>query len=142
MQLSSVQVAQKEPYVWELQVEVPVEEVQRAANAVYRNLSKNLRVPGFRPGHIPQGLIKRWVGEEQIRKQILEDLLPEALTTALRQQNLEPVTLPEWRDIQFAENQPLKFVAEIITKPEVQLGEYKGLKLKRTKIQVTDEMVQ
>ncbi len=142
MQLSSVQVAQKEPNVWELQVEVPAEEVQRVVDAVYRQLSKTLRVPGFRPGHIPPGLIKRWVGEEQIRQQVLEDLLPDALTEALKQHHLEPVVLPEWRDIQFSENQPLRFVAEVITKPEVKLGEYKGLNLKRTKIHVTDEMVQ
>jgi trigger factor len=142
MQLASVQVAQKEPYVFELQVEVPVKEVQRATNSVYRQLSRTVKVPGFRPGHVPPGLIKRWVGEEQIRQQVLEDLLPEALMEALRQHNLEPIVLPEWRDVQFNEGQPLKFTAEIITKPEVQLGNYKGLKLKRAKVQVTEEMVQ
>jgi len=142
MQLASVQVAQKEPHVWELQVEIPAEEVQRTTDAVYRRLSRSIRVPGFRPGHVPPGLIKRWVGEEQIRQQILEDLLPEALMTALREHNLEPITLPDWRDVQFAEGQPLRFVAEVITKPEVKLGEYKGLTLKRVKVQVTDEMVQ
>jgi trigger factor len=142
MQLANVQAAQKEPHVWELQVEVPAEEVQRTTEAVYRRLSRSLRVPGFRPGHIPPGLIKRWVGEEQIRQQILEDLLPEALMTALREHNLEPIVLPDWRDVQFAEGQPLKFIAEVITKPEVKLGEYKGLTLKRTKVQVTDEMIQ
>lgn len=142
MQLASVQVDQKEPYVWELQVEVPAEEVQRTADAIFRQLSRSIRVPGFRPGHIPPGLIKRWVGEEQIRQQILENLLPEALMTALKQQNLEPITLPDWREVHFAEGQPLKFVAEVITKPEVKLGEYKGLTLKRVKVQVTDEMIQ
>lgn len=142
MQLTNVQAAQKEPYVWELQVEVPADEVQRTTEAVYRRLSRSIRVPGFRPGHIPPGLIKRWVGEDQIRQQILEDLLPEALMTALKEHNLEPIVLPDWRDVQFAEGQPLKFVAEVITKPEVKLGEYKGLTLKRTKVQVTDEMVQ
>ncbi len=142
MQLSSVQVAQKEPHVWELQIEVPAEEVQRTTDAVFRRLSRTIRVPGFRPGHIPPGLIKRWVGEEQIRQQVLENLLPEALTAALKEQNLQPITLPNWRDVQFAEGQPLKFVAEVITKPEVKLGEYKGLTLKRVKAQVTEEMVQ
>jgi len=142
MQLASVQVAQKEPHVFELQVEVPAEEVQRVTNSVYRQLSRTVRVPGFRPGHVPPGLIKRWVGEEQIRQQVLEDLLPEALMEALRQHNLEPIVLPEWRDVQFNEGQPLRFTAEVITKPEVKLGDYKGLKLKRTKVQVTDEMLQ
>ncbi len=142
MQLTNVQAAQKEPHVWELQVEVPADEVQRTTEAVYRRLSRIIRVPGFRPGHIPPGLIKRWVGEEQIWQQILEDLLPEALTIALKEHNLEPIVEPDWRDIQFAEGQPLKFVAEVITKPEVKLGEYKGLTLKRAKVQVTDEMIQ
>jgi len=142
MQLASVQIAQKEPHVWELQVEVPAEEVQRTTEAVFRRLSRSIRVPGFRPGHIPPGLIKRWVGEEQVRQQILENLLPEALMTALKEHNLEPITLPDWRDVQFAEGQPLRFVAEVITKPEVKLGEYKGLTLKRVKVQVTEEMIQ
>ncbi len=142
MQLASVQIAQKEPHVWELQVEVPAEEVQRTTEAVFRRLSRSIRVPGFRPGHIPPGLIKRWVGEEQVRQQILENLLPEALMTALKEHNLEPITLPDWRDVQFAEGQPLRFVAEVITKPEVKLGEYKGLTLKRVKAQVTEEMIQ
>jgi len=142
MQLTRVQVAPKEPFVWELQVEVAAEEVKRATEAVYRQLSRTLRVPGFRPGHIPPGLIKRWVGEEQIRQQVLEDLLPQALLAALKQQNLDPITLPEWREVQFAEGQPLRFVAEVITKPEVQLAPYKGLTLKRIKVQVTEEMLQ
>ncbi len=142
MQLAIVQVEQKEPNVWELQVEVPVSEVERATESVYRQLSRTLRVPGFRPGRIPPGLIKRWVGEEQIREQVLEDLLPQALSTALQEQRLEPVVLPELKDIQFEEGQPLRFVAEVITKPEVQLGTYKGLVLQRAKLQVTDEMVQ
>ena len=142
MQLASVQVAEKEPNVFELEVEVPVEEVQRVTESVYRQLSRTVRVPGFRPGHVPLGLIKRWVGEEQIRQQVLEDLLPEALMSALKQQNLKPIVLPDLRDVQFSEGQPLKFVAEVITKPEVQLGNYKGLKLKRTKVQVTEEMIQ
>lgn len=142
MQLANVQVEQKEPHVWELQIEVPADEVKRTTDSVYRQLSRSIRVPGFRPGHIPPGLIKRWVGEEQIRQQILENLLPEALMTALKEHNLEPITLPDWRDVQFAEGQPLKFVAEVITKPEVKLGDYKGLTLKRVKVQVTDEMVQ
>ncbi len=142
MQLTSVQVEQKEPYVWELQVEVPANEVQRAVEAVYRQLSRSLRVPGFRPGRVPSGIIKRLVGDEQIRQQVLEDLLPEALMTALKEHSLDPVVLPKWRDIQFEEGQPLRFVAEVITKPEVQLGTYKGLVLQRTKLQVTEEMVQ
>ena len=142
MQLASVQVTQKEPHVWELQIEVPAEEVQRTTDVVFRRLSRTIKVPGFRPGHIPPGLIKKWVGEEQIRQQILEDLLPEALMTALKQHNLEPITLPDWREVQFAEGQPLRFVAEVITKPEVKLGEYKGMTLKRVKVQVTEEMLQ
>lgn len=142
MQLASVQVEQKEPHVWELQVEVPAEEVQKTADAIYRRLSRSIRVPGFRPGHIPPGLIKKWVGEEQIRQQILENLLPEALMAALKEHNLDPITSPDWRDVQFAEGQPLRFVAEVITKPEVKLGEYKGLTLKRVKAQVTEEMIQ
>ncbi|MGQ9729000.1 MAG: trigger factor [Candidatus Fervidibacter sp.] len=141
MQLASVQVEQKEQHVWELKVEVPAEEVQKVTNTVYRQLSRSIKVPGFRPGHIPPGLIKRWLGEEQIRQQILEDLLPKALMTALEQKNLEPVTIPEWRDVQFAEGQPLRFTAEVITKPEIKIGNYKGLKLKRVKLQVTEEML-
>ena len=142
MQLANVQVEQKEPYVWELQVEVPADEVQRAMETVYRQLSRTLRVPGFRPGHIPPGLIKRWVGEERIHQQVLEDLLPEALSTVLQERHLEPVTVPEWKDIQFEEGQPLRFVAEVVTKPEVQLGTYNGLVLQRMKVAVTEEMVQ
>lgn len=142
MQLASVQVIQKEPYVWEMEIEVPAEEVQRSVESVYRQLSRTIRVPGFRPGRVPPGLIKRWVGEERIRQQVLEDLLPEALMTALKQHNLEPILSPEWQDVQFAEGQPLRFAARVITKPEVQLGNYKGLKLKRAKISVTEEMLQ
>jgi trigger factor len=142
MQLTKVQADEKEPNVWELVVEVAPEEVKRATERLFRQLSRTLRVPGFRPGHIPPGIIKRWVGEEQIRRQILEDLLPNALAEAMEQKALQPVVVPEWRDVEFAENAPLRFVAEVITKPEVQLGEYKGLKLKRVKVAVTEEMLQ
>ena len=142
MQLAKVQADEKEPNVWELVVEVAPEEVKRATERLFRQLSRSLRVPGFRPGHIPPGIIKRWVGEEQIRRQILEDLLPDALAEAMEQKALQPIVAPEWRDVEFAENAPLRFVAEVITKPAVQLGEYKGLKLQRVKVAVTDEMLQ
>jgi trigger factor len=142
MQLTSVQVEQKEPCVWELTVEVAPEEVQRATESVLRQLSRSLRVPGFRPGHVPPGIIKRWVGEEQIRRQVLEDLLPNALMAAIEQRALEPVVTPEWRDVQFADDASLRFVAEVITRPEVQLGDYKGLKLRRVKLTVSEEMLQ
>lgn len=142
MQLTSVYVEQKEPSVWELKVEVAPEEVQRAMNFIYQQLNRALRVPGFRPGHIPPGIIKGWVGEEQINKQILEALLPDALREAILQHNLTPIVSPECRDVQFTEGQPLRFVAEVITRPEVQLGKYKGIELKRTKLPVTEEMLQ
>ncbi len=142
MQLTKVQADEKEPNVWELIVEVAPEEVKRATERLFRQLSRNLRVPGFRPGHIPPGIIKRWVGEEQIRRQILEDLLPNALAKAMEQKALQPVVVPEWRDVEFAEDAPLRFVAEVITKPDVQLSDYKGLKLKRVKVAVTEEMLQ
>lgn len=138
----NVQAEQKEPCVWELNVEVPVHEVRRVTDNVYRQISRTLQIPGFRPGHTPPGIIKRWVGEEQIRQQILENLLPNALMEAIQQHNLTPVVLPQWRDVQFAEGEPLRFVAEVITRPEVQLGEYKGLPLNRVKVTVTDEDVQ
>ncbi len=138
----NVQADQKEPCVWELTVEVPAHEVRRVTDSVYRQISRTLPVPGFRPGHTPPSIIKRWVGEERIHQQVLENLLPNALLEAIQQQNLTPIISPEWRNVQFAEGEPLRFVAEVITRPEVKLGEYKGLPLDRLKVVVTDEDVQ
>ena len=123
-----------------LAVEVPSADVDREIERLSQQYRRSVRVQGFRPGKAPARLIL-----QRMRKQILHDvahdLIPKAVDEALHERGLEPIEAPSIRDVNVEEGQPLTFTATFDTLPSVDAGEYRGLTLRRTRVELTDEAV-
>src|SRR6202165_5191899 len=114
--------------VVELSIEVPTEQVERAIQRAFDRLSPRVRVAGFRPGRAPREILEREIGWPAIREQSLEILLPETLTQAVADNNLEAIENPRVEVETFERLQPAKFKALVTVKPEVVLGDVDAIK--------------
>jgi trigger factor len=124
----------------ELELEIPAENVQKAAEKVARDLARVARIPGFRPGKAPVTLIRRRFAED-IQGEVLQSLVPEYLERALDEKKLVPVTRPEVDKVEFKDGEPLKFRAVFEVLPEINLSDYKGLTVQVEEIEIGDKQV-
>ncbi|MGO4936920.1 trigger factor [Fundicoccus sp. Sow4_H7] len=125
-----------------LTFEVPVEEVKKALDKAFKKVQKNLSVPGFRKGKVPRQIFNNVYGEEALYDDALNMVLPDAYTKAIEETGLDVVTQPQF-DVESVErNKPWVLTAKVTLKPEVKLGEYKGLQVEKQDREVTDEDVQ
>ena len=125
-----------------LTVELPKEDVVKAIDRAYADLSKKVNVPGFRKGNAPKHLLKARLGEDVIMGEAQEIAFNAAFSAALKEADVEPVTRPEVEAVTFEAGQDAVFKVTFTAKPEVTLGEYKGLKVAKEVAAVTDEDVQ
>ncbi len=135
-----VNVTEEKAWKRVLEIEIPVEKVKGEFDTVYLEYQKKARVPGFRPGKAPLELIKKRYKDE-VTKDVLENLLPEAYQEAVKQTSLIPLTLPLLKDIEYQEGLPLKFKAHIEIRPEIEPKDYQGLQLKRKIIEIKEAHV-
>lgn len=124
----------------EVHVEVPAEDVQIKVDSIYSRISQEAKLPGFRKGKAPLDVIKKQY-KSAVREQVVQHELPEFFRTALIEQKIDPVAQPQISHLQFEEGAPLKFIATVEIKPEFQLKDYKGLKIKKDKTAVAEEEV-
>lgn len=125
-----------------VEIEIPVEKVKGEFDSVYQEYQRKVRIPGFRKGKAPLEMIKSRY-KEKVTKDVLDKLLPEAYEEAVKQSNLTPLTLPVLKEeIDFKEGLPLQFKVLIEVRPEIELKDYQGLKLKKKIVQITEEHVQ
>jgi len=110
-----------------IQVSIPVEGVSQQIEAVYREYAKEVRVPGFRKGHVPRTFLDSRFGHEVFLQEAQEGLQRKHLPIALIELQLRPVSKPELEIVEFGESEPFVFSATFATLPQVQLPEYKGL---------------
>jgi len=111
---------------FEIEPDVVAAEIDRVA----RTYSKSARVPGFRPGKVPAGVVRQRY-KEQILHDVAHDLIPRVVGEALRERGLEPVASPDIKDLVLEEGQPLKFVADFETLPSIDPGDYTGVTLRK-----------
>ena len=121
-------------------VEIPSEEVDKAIERISKKYSRSVRLPGFRPGKAPVQLIQQRM-LDSILKEVAEELVPSAVDQALDEHAVVPVDRPSISDIDIAKGQPLKFSADFEVLPKIELGEYRGLNLRRASIEVTEDHV-
>lgn len=121
-----------------LNVVVPAEEVDQETSRIVENLKSQVRLPGFRPGKAPDGMIRTKFARE-IRQEALESLIPKHLKAELEKANLNLVGSPNVKDIKFSKGEPLEFTAEFEVVPELELGEYKGIEVAYEEPEVSDE---
>lgn len=123
-----------------LDISVPVETVEGETERVVSSYRQKARLPGFRPGKAPAGLVRKQF-EGDIRQQVLENLVPKFLEKELEKQDLRIVGTPDISDVHFHRGEPLRFKAEFEVFPQIELKEYQNLEVPYKDPQVTDEDV-
>jgi trigger factor len=123
-----------------LEIEIPLEEVERARERVTNSLKERVRLPGFRPGKAPVSMIQSRF-ESEIRKEVLDLLLPDAFRDRVQKEELKVVGTPDVSELHFEAGQPIRFKAEFEVAPEFELGSYSGLPVKYEEPTVTDDEV-
>jgi trigger factor len=121
----------------EVSIEVPADEVSRRFRQVTKRYQKVARIPGFRAGKVPDSLIKTRFAD-QIRQDVVEDILPSHFRTAIDQQGLKPVSQPQVTDIHLAEGEPLKFKAVFEVLPDFSIDGYKSVTVPKPETALTD----
>ncbi|MGG2971793.1 trigger factor [Geobacillus stearothermophilus] len=125
-----------------LTVEVDAEQVNKGLDAAFKKVVKNIALPGFRKGKVPRVLFEKRFGVEALYQDALDILLPEAYAKAVEEAGIEPVSMPEIDIEQMEKGKSLIFKAKVTVKPEVKLGQYKGLEVEKMDTTVTDEDVE
>lgn len=124
-----------------LNVEVDAEQLAKAIDQAYRKLVKDVHVPGFRKGKTPRVVFEKYVGKAALYNEAVEYVIPEAYMQAIDETHVEPVAQPELDIEQMEEGKVVKFKATVRVKPEVELGQYRGLEVTRPEIQVDEQDV-
>ncbi|MBN6887900.1 trigger factor [Cytobacillus horneckiae] len=125
-----------------LTIEVDAEKLNEGLDAAFKKVVKQVNVPGFRKGKMPRSLFEKRFGIESLYQDAVDILLPEAYSNAIDETGIEPVDRPEIDVEQIEKGKALIFKATVTVKPEVQLGDYKGIEVEKFETEVTDEDVQ
>ena len=124
-----------------LTFEIPVEDVKKALDTAFKKVQKRLSVPGFRKGKVPRQIFNNVYGEAALYEDALNALLPVHLSKAIQEAELEVVTEPKIDIEKLEAGQHWVLKAEVVLKPEVKLGDYKGLEVEAQDRQVSDQDV-
>ncbi|MFM1655339.1 trigger factor [Brevibacillus sp. B_LB10_24] len=124
-----------------LTVEVEPEQVDQALDQAFKTVVKKVNIPGFRKGKIPRKMFEARFGVESLYQDALDILLPTAYGQAVKEAGIEPVDRPEVDVEQMGKGEKLIFKATVTVKPEVKLGDYKGLEIEPKDFAVKDEDV-
>ncbi|WP_426983417.1 trigger factor [Bacillus cabrialesii] len=125
-----------------LTVEVDAETFKTALDDAFKKVVKQVSIPGFRKGKIPRGLFEQRFGVEALYQDALDILLPVEYPKAVEEAGIDPVDRPEIDVEKIEKGESLIFTAKVTVKPEVKLGDYKGLGIEKDDTAVTDEDVQ
>ena len=138
----STQVERLEHNMAKLTIEVSAEEFEKGLQAAYNKQKKSIALPGFRKGKAPRAMVEKMYGAAIFYEEAANIIIPEAYSKAVDESELEIVSRPEIDVVQIEKGQAFIFTAEVAVKPEVTLGEYKGLEVEKKEVVVTDEDIE
>jgi len=124
-----------------LNVEVETDKVSEALDQAFKKVVAKINVPGFRKGKVPRNIFEAKFGIESLYQDAIDILLPESYSAAIKETGIEPVDRPEIDVTQFAKGQAFIFTAKVTVKPEVTLGNYKGVEVSKVSAEVTEEEI-
>ena len=137
----SLQVEKLEHNMAKLTIEVSADDVEKALQAAYLKERSRISLPGFRKGKVPRQMIEKMYGPEVFYDEAANHMISEAYGKAYDECELEIVSQPKVEITQLEKGKPFIFTAEVAVKPEVTLGEYKGLKVDKVSTRVTQKEV-
>ena len=135
----SLQVEKLEKNMAKLTIEVSAEELEKALESAYQKNKNKMSIPGFRKGKVPRKMIEQMYGAAVFYEDAANEIIPDAYEKALEECNEEVVSSPTIDVVQIEKGKPFIFTAEVALKPEVALGKYKGVKVEKTEVTVTEE---
>ncbi|WP_270393040.1 trigger factor [Butyribacter intestini] len=138
----SVQVEKLEKNMAKLTIEVSSEEFENAIAKAYKKNKNKISMPGFRKGKAPRAMIEKMYGNGIFYEDAANSIIPDAYADAAKESELEIVAQPEIDVTQIESGKPFIFTATVALKPEVTLGEYKGIEVEKKEVEVTDEEVE
>ncbi|QLL70296.1 trigger factor [Lactobacillus sp. 3B(2020)] len=121
-----------------LTFEIDTETVKKGIDQAFKKTQKRITVPGFRKGHVPRTIFNQMYGEEALYQDALNAVLPDAYEAAIKETEIEPVAQPEINVESMEKDQPWKLTATVYVKPEVTLGDYKGMSVPKQDTSVSD----
>jgi trigger factor len=126
-----------------MKVEVPAEEIKKAIDRAFRDIAREVFIPGFRKGKAPRRVLQARLGMEAIYEEVKQSNLPDYFEEALEQLGIEPVGEPDIDvdEIEVEEGKPLVFEATMEIVPQVELEEYKGIEVEKPDEEVSEEEV-
>ena len=137
----SLQVEKLEKNMAKLTIEVSAEELEKAIEGAYQKNKNKISIPGFRKGKAPRKMIEQMYGKSVFYEDAANALIPDAYDKALEECEEQIVSSPKIDVTQLEAGKPFIFTAEVALKPEVTLGKYKGVKVDKIEVKVTDEEV-
>lgn len=131
------------PVTIQLTVVCDADEVAHGYDRAYKKLNKQMKLPGFRPGHIPKNILEERVPKQQLREEAAEEIVRSQYKKAFEAEGLEPdPTVRPSVDIKVIEDDKCEFIAKVPLKPIIELGEYKGLPIQKPDLAVSPEEVE
>ena len=124
-----------------LEFKIEADKFDNAIKTVFQKSAKYFNIPGFRKGKAPFNIVERYYGDEIFYEDAFNEIVPEIFDNALKENNIEAVSKPNIDITQIGKGQELIFTAVIQTKPEVKLGKYKGIEIKKIEYNVSDDDV-
>jgi trigger factor len=124
-----------------INVEVPFTELEPDFDRAFKELAKQVRLPGFRPGKAPRKLLEARIGRGAVLEQVVNDALPVRYSEAVTSSEIQPLGQPEIEITKLEDNEELVFTAEVDIRPEIELPDLEALKFTVDPIEVTDEEV-
>ena len=131
-----------EANVVKFEVRVEAEKFTAALNKAYNKNKKNFNIPGFRKGKVPMAMVKKHYGIEVLFEDAINTVVSETYPTLVEENNLRPIDYPSIDVVEVGEGKDLVYTAEVTLYPEIELGEYKGLDVKRKEVKVEDVEVE
>lgn len=138
----SVKVEKKEKNIVQLEIEVDAAKFEEGLQKSYLKNMKKFNVPGFRKGKAPRNIVERYFGVEVLYEDAINIVCSEAYDKAVEENDIHPVDRPSIDIKQIGKGQNLIFVADVAVKPEVTLGQYKGVEIEKVQVLVTEDDVE
>lgn len=137
----SLQVEKLEKNMAKLTIEAAAEELDKAIETAYQKQKGKISIPGFRKGKVPRQVIEKMYGKEVFYEEAANALIPDVYERALEECEEDIVSSPQIEVTQIEAGKPFIFTATVALKPEVKLGKYKGVKVDKADVEVTEEEI-